>query len=839
MQCLLPYKCFTHGKHRDEHKRRSPECTFFILTEHQPKTSSRAKKARTSKASRASLRSNATTQAEEVDVAIDTNSEDSIVTTATDVTLDSTVSTTAPKKRAPAKKGKGRQTKASKAQGEAEAEAAGGPSPAMDVEEPEDDNFEVKVNTSVVELTKPNRGNKGRKRTSEQMGANVPSDMAPAPKRRATRTRESTAKPELEPEREVEQPAEVDTSVQDAQSEAGSAIAMPKRAAKGSKKRGSSTSRKASGRSTASKSVLRARTPDEEIEAALEADLERPPTDDDMRDVEPEVVEDKPKRRLTRTEPEAKRLAASKARLRANSKFATEPRVQERHISVEPPELENMEEARPLLAFPSVEYAVSESGNFEVHGTDDSIIISRDSGVHRQNDAASESGNFEVHDNSDTDQAVPDVETDSETCILRKAASKPTRGAKKSVPVDVMGKDGRNPEISRSVAEVERKEGVVPIPEEEPHKPEMEPEVQEPPSTMEPAEESSSFEEVPSTVEDDPKSTIPVEEIDGGQVEAARPKPATIVTKTSKAKPKAAPITAKGSGRPKKALTEAAVLVPPAAPTPPRAARYSPAAQLQEELENSIQPVHPEDLAPSPSSAPRRIAHYIPELSKSPPRRTTNAPGSFPSPTPSPQSSNAENEPPSSRPSQTRPPLADMTSSQLKATPGGLMRSATQIADMVAAAPAPATPSRPSARKHDRNAMIAVDDQDVQEEWNMKSSYPWRAVDMDAVFQASPSSKGRTWSDRTHGNKENLRAGVGASGVVKAKGKGKGLSAEAQQKMKTLTSPERRMTVEQWISFNAERGERRLKEECERVVGRFESEGVRALKALEGLEVIG
>lgn len=59
--------------------------------------------------------------------------------------------------------------------------------------------------------------------------------------------------------------------------------------------------------------------------------------------------------------------------------------------------------------------------------------------------------------------------------------------------------------------------------------------------------------------------------------------------------------------------------------------------------------------------------------------------------------------------------------------------------------------------------------------------------------------------------------------------------AKAQQIL--LTSPEKRMTVEEWIRYNAGKGEEKLRVECERTVGRFESQGVIALKALEGLEV--
>lgn len=50
-----------------------------------------------------------------------------------------------------------------------------------------------------------------------------------------------------------------------------------------------------------------------------------------------------------------------------------------------------------------------------------------------------------------------------------------------------------------------------------------------------------------------------------------------------------------------------------------------------------------------------------------------------------------------------------------------------------------------------------------------------------------------------------------------------------------LTSPEKKLTVEQWIQANAQRGEEKLRNECERLVGKFEDQGVRALRVLEGI----
>jgi len=52
-----------------------------------------------------------------------------------------------------------------------------------------------------------------------------------------------------------------------------------------------------------------------------------------------------------------------------------------------------------------------------------------------------------------------------------------------------------------------------------------------------------------------------------------------------------------------------------------------------------------------------------------------------------------------------------------------------------------------------------------------------------------------------------------------------------------LSSPEKKMSVEEWVRWNAGRGEEKLRGECERVIGLFENQGMRALKALEGIVV--
>ena len=94
------------------------------------------------------------------------------------------------------------------------------------------------------------------------------------------------------------------------------------------------------------------------------------------------------------------------------------------------------------------------------------------------------------------------------------------------------------------------------------------------------------------------------------------------------------------------------------------------------------------------------------------------------------------------------------------------------------------------------------------------ASAAWTAVDLEAVFLPTPGGDGE--------DKENAGLGQVMDGV-KA----------------TLTSPERKMTVEQWIRHDADNGAERLRHQCERMVTLFEKEGLRALHALEAIPVIG
>ncbi|EAW07426.1 baculoviral IAP repeat-containing protein [Aspergillus clavatus NRRL 1] len=143
----------------------------------------------------------------------------------------------------------------------------------------------------------------------------------------------------------------------------------------------------------------------------------------------------------------------------------------------------------------------------------------------------------------------------------------------------------------------------------------------------------------------------------------------------------------------------------------------------------------------------------------------------------SPQSSDAENKPPTVNRSVARAPLSSPSKEKAVRIP------------LAASTPSPSK----------RNANTGL----------LKSVHPWTPVNIDEVLYASMSDK------------ENTDVGAGLN-ILKG----------------DLTSPERKMTVEEWIFWNAKNGEEKLKRECERLVTQFEKEGARAMHALEGIECI-
>ncbi|KAF4126526.1 Inhibitor of Apoptosis domain [Geosmithia morbida] len=146
------------------------------------------------------------------------------------------------------------------------------------------------------------------------------------------------------------------------------------------------------------------------------------------------------------------------------------------------------------------------------------------------------------------------------------------------------------------------------------------------------------------------------------------------------------------------------------------------------------------------------------------------------SPSQSPQSSDAENQPPSSRAPAT-------------------------VTKHVALVPMEATPVRTTSPSK-RNAIAGL-----------QSKTPWKAVDLDAVLGTPAAGSVAAAADKENGADRLLRKG------------------------KELTSPEKQMTVEEWIYHNAGEAEKVLRQECEAMVSRFESEGAKAMNVLEELVI--
>lgn len=213
-------------------------------------------------------------------------------------------------------------------------------------------------------------------------------------------------------------------------------------------------------------------------------------------------------------------------------------------------------------------------------------------------------------------------------------------------------------------------------------------------------------------------------------------------------------------------------LPPPPPPSPPP----------QSEKPTAAQQPQPQ---PQPPATPRRLAAN--RTTGAHPSASANAKQATLSPSQSPQSSDAENRPPSSRPA------------------GGSSGAAKRV---VLAPPVPALvpPATPGGRNG--NAYASPSRRNVVA--GLRSAQPWRAVDLDLVFALVGEGE--------------ERGEVDVDGLLRRGG------AE-------LSTPERDMTVEEWIFYNAGLAEQMLKAECEGMVSKFEVEGGRAMRVLEGLVV--
>lgn len=203
-----------------------------------------------------------------------------------------------------------------------------------------------------------------------------------------------------------------------------------------------------------------------------------------------------------------------------------------------------------------------------------------------------------------------------------------------------------------------------------------------------------------------------------------------------------------------------------AAPKKPRLAKGS--------LESS--------LIPESRATPTPVKKSVQESKQKPLDRSPTA-----------QSSDAENVPPSSLPEEKRPPLRPISSAvRNQASPASVGKKKVVLQ--------PATPA--TAR---RIGAVLLSPSKIG--GGLASERPWTNVDVELVFQPIN-------DEENDSVKENF---------------------EHWATKKELSSPEKKMSVEEWIRDTARRAEEELKGQAERMVGIFEREGQRALMSLEGI----
>lgn len=756
-------------KSSDEHQRRSADCPFFSQPAPKAKAG-RGKKARASKVSRLSSQSNLTTALEDLSIAgsVADNNEGIMV-------LDNDMDK--PHKARNASK-KGTKAKKSNAKPRGKAAKAGMEESmqASSFVEAEDDDFEVKV------APQPKKATRGRKRKSEEVqeDPNIPKFggaksllSEPPAKKRATRTRASSIQPENHEALTGFKAYNEDTHMV--------VQAAPPMSKKGERKRGSSTVRKASATSTASMASLRAPIPDDSaIEAALEADLDRPLTDDEA------VAESPPRgltkiRRLTRTRPGSRNGPASIAPTRTTTRMSTAST--DRGVSVEFPPKDQQEPENALEPEIATELEpkaakAEQSRNATRKVTEPSVASDE------YNNQETEDPFEEPKEERQEQEIVTHSKAPKTRQVSRRILSRKTRASElspaPSVEYPILGPtssalsssvlgpraadDESGHETDASLASQALKKAAPKKGAGRGRKPKAGKKTGNTSRNTEDIVEPGVAVEVIIERPPPPETVImkePAQIPEGEAVDITAPKkaPKRKAAKSTKAKSAKAIVAVVPSSPSASQMSEPWSEQPLGESTPLQLSRplQSPRADMP-----AFTPIEAAEIAPPARIVtPEKIALPEPPSAQKTPRRAV-----------SPQSSDGENRPPSSRPSALRPPLEMQSPSK---------------AQTIRVPLAASTPTAPPSRRNISK---------------LQTSMPWTVVEIDRFLLASPNV-----------DKEN--------------------SVEALRQ--GLASPEKNLTIEEWIYNNARKGEEKLRSECERLVGRFEGEGVRALKTLEGI----
>ncbi|KAL8779789.1 MAG: hypothetical protein Q9213_006774 [Squamulea squamosa] len=658
--------------------------------------------------------------------------------------------------------------------------------------EPEDDDFQIKIGSE------PIHGGRGTKRTSDEMSIDdgsaqidtnlgQPDSQQPPFKRQATRS--STSYEVKAPISSLEFTLDDDTHMEDAGSIPAPPRPTSKRTGKKSRKGASSSVRKASTTSTATKASLRAiMLDDEEINAALEADLDRPLTDDEG-DVEPPQLPKTKTRRLTKTRPGSRNVTASTAPVRRTTRAGTLPTEGD--------------------STTSTDIAALDLRNDAVQGTE-AVKIALNAVEHARQEIIAET----------------DKRTASKAKTRGRAPSKSTKVPKKSEKKTYTGhgKQTLQAVVAESPVTIEESS--------KPNSSRMTDHVPARPSAASEGQEGNNIEEniaeTDSSVLTPPTGFDGFENENGGEpevqtrVRGGGQKHTQTAAKKDKASKKVAPSTReseniirvevvdsrRNSPQPvelevphdQQIIEEAEISDQPTVNEPRTEVEKAPklrkgrpakanAKPKRPSLENApLEPKEPAETSPMEKEAD--VAEEIPVMNNgsqgdvhlirpqavTPQTDVPNVPGT-PKMAISPQSSDAENQPPSARPSALRPPLSTQSPSKTLNT---------------RVIPAATTPTASPSKRNNIS--------------RLQSTLPWSSIDFEKLFIASPLAE-----------KENQPS------ILNKKTSG------------GLTSPEKKLTVEEWIQLNAKRGEDKLRDDCERLVGRFEGEGMRALKTLEGI----
>ena len=738
----------------DEHQRRSPNCVFFAFTVSKPKVG-RAKKGRTSTASRLSIQSGFTAVTEGASIEeIELNQEESIISTMEGAN--------------PAKAGRGgkKAAKAKKAPSRAKGKVAKAKQEesqlASSFVEPEDDDFEVKVAQAPAPTLKTRKRKSENISTGEDCMAesrvSPPDEKSPSPprKRRATRASSSVAAVQDAPISSLQAGREMDAHMTGVEDMPPPSVPAARKPRKGSKKRVSSTARRVSSVSTASKASLRAAIPnDEEIDAALEAELDRPLTDEEG-DVDALEVKQPKSRRLTRSRPGSTKAMASVAPTRRGTRAST--------ARADGTSMANIYPSIPSASDNECEAVASEPTEaipLDV-GADHSFKMKDVQRKGSRKASARQPNRKDKTDNPEESTAAihetkeaqgEEVKKPPPSRSRQKSRQLPTRNVGPLTDASTLDTADFTSDINSSVLETQI------------------------------AHDDSGHETDVSVVKQgrakrgNRKVPAAAHKMKAGKKDAAMSRNSENVMQKS-----ALEISSEIDDQPDAMTTDNR-------PTNAEQAvvDIEPLKKQPKAVKGAAKPPKSEKTGPKPRTTSRRAsaASILDERIDvdeeqvgipSPPFPSVH---STPRPALSPQSSDAENQPPSSLPSTQRPPLSMQSPSKSQST---------QV---------PSAPTTPAASPS------------IGTSSRLQTTHPWTMVDLEQIFQGTPAPDKEN-NPFVFGNPK-----VGAQNA--------------------LTSPEKKLSVEQWIHSNAQSGEEKLRNECERLVGKFESEGMRALKALEGI----